>query len=149
MLTAILEASAEEAGPEAPREALAEKAESRAPGDQNSRTLKTHARAPKHPHAPSPQSLQNKNLGDRLLSSLPAPAANDSVLFHGAGDEEGMRSVINLPLNTDFSFLFFFFFSFLAKHIKMLQEDWAPSAKRNKEALSRGNGRVMANKAPS
>lgn len=53
-----------------------------------------------------------------------------------------MKSVINLPLNT-------VFFSFLAKHIEMLQEDCTPSAKRNKEALSQGNGQVMANKPPS
>lgn len=51
-----------------------------------------------------------------------------------------MKSVINLPLNTDF----FFFW----RNTEMLQKDYTPSAKCNKEALSQGNGQVMANKPP-
>lgn len=51
-----------------------------------------------------------------------------------------MKSVINLPLNTIFLF---------GEHMEMLQEDYTPSAKCNKEVLSQGNGQVMANKPPS
>lgn len=54
-----------------------------------------------------------------------------------------MKSVINLPLHADF------FFSFFWRNIEMLQKDCTPSAKGNKEALSQGNGQVMARQPPS
>lgn len=51
-----------------------------------------------------------------------------------------MKSVINLPLNTDFFFFFFW---------RNTSKCFVLSAKYNKEALSQGNGQVMANKPPS
>ena len=106
--------------------------------------------------SPRPATLQTLRI-KTFLSTLPASAANEPSLSNSVEDEGEMRSAINLPINTGSGgFLCVFvvllvavLLLFLAKHLEMLQKDYTPSAKWNKEALCQGNGQVMANTSTS